>query len=127
MKKHLLGLLVLCLFICSPVRAGNWAIDGSDVPLRGIAEEDPELVVRSIRMPSINASQDGSELTINFQTTVRTVEFTVTNLSTGEVVYTTTELTPGTVYIDLAGEDAGEYLLEMRMPYWYFSGTFTLE
>lgn len=130
MKKHLWGLFVLCLFVCAPAWAGN-SEEGAvtrDVPIRGILDvDDDDTILRSIRMPSITVTQTDAQLTINFQTGIQSTVFKVTNLTTGAVVYTETVQTPGTIIIDLTGEDEGEYLLEMRMPYWYFSGSFTLE
>ena len=51
----------------------------------------------------------------------------IKDAETEEVVYTSTDLNVNKVYVDLAGEEKGKYILEIQLPKEAFTGDFELE
>ena len=70
---------------------------------------------------------ENSLLSIDLLSTVPTVTVTIKDAETGEVVYTSTDLNVDKVYIDLAGEEKGKYILEIQLSEEAFTGDFELE
>ena len=70
---------------------------------------------------------ENSLLSIDLLSTVPTVAVTIKDAETGEVVYTSTDLNVDKVYIDLAGEEKGKYILEIQLSEEAFTGDFELE
>ncbi len=134
MKKQLTrwALLMLFALVSAPIMAGSaLAVTGSEdreISVKGMSAGDEEgSILRSIRMPIIKAWISDDLLKIDFTGTgVHNTTVVITNQTTGAVAYEGEYPNPGEIFIDLSMEDAGTYLLEMRMPYWYFSGVFDL-
>lgn len=70
---------------------------------------------------------DGSLLSVDFLYSVGSATITVKNSETGEIVYSSTDLNVTTLQIDLTGEAAGEYSLEISIGNSILSGDFILE
>ena len=51
----------------------------------------------------------------------------IKDAETEEVVYTSTDLNVNKVYVDLAGEEKGKYILEIQLSEEAFTGDFELE
>ena len=70
---------------------------------------------------------ENSLLSIDLLSTVPTVTVIIKNAETDEVVYTSTDLNVDKVYVDLAGEEKGKYILEIQLSEEAFTGDFELE
>lgn len=70
---------------------------------------------------------DGSLLSVDFPVVASSATITVKNSETGEIVYSSTDLNVTTLQIDLTGEAAGEYSLEISIVNSILSGDFILE
>lgn len=70
---------------------------------------------------------DGSLLSVDFPVVASSATITVKNAETGEIVYSSTDLNVTTLQIDLTGEAAGEYSLEISIGNSILSGDFILE
>ena len=68
---------------------------------------------------------ENSLLSIDLLSTVPVV--TVIIKDAEEVVYTSTDLNVNKVYVDLAGEEKGKYILEIQLSEEAFTGDFELE
>lgn len=69
---------------------------------------------------------DGTLLSVDFPSVVNSVTITVKNEETGEIVYSSTELNATALQIDLTGENAGKYSLEISFGETILSGDFIL-
>lgn len=70
---------------------------------------------------------ENSLLSIDLLSTVPTVTVIIKDAETEEVVYTSTDLNVNKVYVDLAGEEKGKYILEIQLSEEAFTGDFELE
>lgn len=86
------------------------AVSDDDIPIN--KEGGP--IVRSIYMPVVDAYLYNDVVDISFNENIAVVSVTVTNESTGEIVYSETHSSPATLSIDLNGESSGNYLIEIE-------------
>ena len=70
---------------------------------------------------------ENSLLSIDLLSTVPVVTVIIKDAETEEVVYTSTDLNVNKVYVDLAGEEKGKYILEIQLSEEAFTGDFELE
>lgn len=70
---------------------------------------------------------ENSLLSVDLLSLVTTVTTTIKDAETGEVVYTSTETDVEKLVIDLTGEEAGKYILEIESPLVIYTGEFDLE
>lgn len=70
---------------------------------------------------------ENSLLSVDLLSTTPTVTTTIKDVETGEVVYTSTETDVEKLVIDLSGEEAGRYILEIESPLVIYTGEFDLE
>lgn len=70
---------------------------------------------------------ENSLLSVDLISPVTTVTTTIKDAETGEVVYTSTETDVEKLIIDLTGEEAGRYILEIESPLVIYTGEFDLE
>lgn len=70
---------------------------------------------------------ENSLLSVDLLSPVTTVTTTIKDAETGEVVYTSTETDVEKLVIDLTGEEAGKYILEIESPLVIYTGEFDLE
>lgn len=70
---------------------------------------------------------ENSLLSVDLLSTTPTVTTTIKDAETGEVVYTSTETDVEKLVIDLSGEEAGRYILEIESPLVIYTGEFDLE
>lgn len=70
---------------------------------------------------------DGSLLSVDYLFPVASATVTVKDAETGEIVYSSTDLNVTTLQIDLTGESAGKYSLEISIGNTILSGDFILE
>lgn len=70
---------------------------------------------------------ENSLLSVDLLSTTPTVTTTIKDAETGEVVYTSTETDVEKLVIDLSGEEAGRYILEIESPLVIYTGEFGLE
>lgn len=70
---------------------------------------------------------ENSLLSVDLLSPVTTVTTTIKDSETGEVVYTSTETDVEKLVIDLTGEEAGKYILEIESPLVIYTGEFDLE
>ena len=66
-------------------------------------------------------------MSVDFPVVASSATITVKNSETGEIVYSSTDLNVTTLQIDLTGEAAGEYSLEISIVNSILSGDFILE
>lgn len=67
-----------------------------------------------------------SLLSIDFPSIVSSVTITVKDAETGEIIYLSTELNATALQVDLSGESAGKYTLEISFGETILSGDFIL-
>lgn len=70
---------------------------------------------------------ENSLLSVDLLSSLPTATTTIKNAETGEVVYTSTETDVEKLIIDLTGEEAGRYILEIESPLVIYTGEFDLE
>lgn len=70
---------------------------------------------------------ENSLLSIDLFSIAPTVTIIIKDAETEEVVYTSTEVNVDKVYVDLAGEEKGKYILEIQLSEEAFIGDFELE
>lgn len=70
---------------------------------------------------------ENSLLSVDLLSTTPTVTTTIKDAETGEVVYTSTETDVEKLVIDLSGEEAGRYILEIESTLVIYTGEFDLE
>lgn len=70
---------------------------------------------------------ENSLLSVDLLSPVTTVTTIIKDAETGEVVYTSTETDVEKLLIDLTGEEAGRYILEIESPLVIYTGEFDLE
>lgn len=106
---------------------GNVIESERDIPLRGKEDSPSEGIMRSVKeLPAQVCFTDG-QLTIDFSYPVSCVTVSITNVSTGKVVYWNVYDLPGQVTIDLTGEASGKYQVELISESWSLCGDFSIE
>lgn len=70
---------------------------------------------------------ENSVLSIDLLSTVPAVTVIIKDAETNEVVYTSTEVNIDKVYIDLAAEEKGKYVIDIQLSAETFTGEFDLD
>lgn len=70
---------------------------------------------------------ENSLLSIDLFSTVPAVTVIIKDAETNEVVYTSTEVNVDKVYIDLAAEEKGKYVIDIQLSAETFTGEFDLD
>lgn len=70
---------------------------------------------------------ENSVLSIDLLSTVPAVTVIIKDAETNEVVYTSTEVNVDKVYIDLAAEEKGKYVIDIQLSAETFTGEFDLD
>lgn len=70
---------------------------------------------------------ENSLLSIDLLSTVPAVTVIIKDAETNEVVYTSTEVNIDKVYIDLAAEEKGKYVIDIQLSAETFTGEFDLD
>lgn len=96
-----------------------------EVPLKADKPGQPGDILRSPAVHPAEASVCGELLTIDFLYPVSSITITLTNVSTGEVVYWEVYEMAGNAVIDLSAETPGEYQLKLTSPQWCLRGSFS--
>ena len=89
-------------------------------------KKDGGLIVRSIYVPVVDAYLYNNVVNVSFNENIAVVNVIVTNETTGETVYSETTSNPVTLNIDLNGENAGIYFIEIEMDSTCMQGSFSL-
>lgn len=89
-------------------------------------EPDRPVTPRSIIFQPVYAYLYNDVVDISFNENNAVVSVTVTNESTGEIVYSETHSNPATLSIDLNGESSGNYLIEIEADNTCLEGNFNL-
>lgn len=95
-----------------------------EIPLQ-TDKPQPGDIARSPVVRPAEASVCGELLTIDFLYPVSSITITLTNVSTGEVVYWEVYEMAGNAVIDLSAEAPGEYQLKLTSPQWCLRGSFS--
>ncbi|EGF52638.1 conserved domain protein [Bacteroides fluxus YIT 12057] len=133
MKMKRLLLILLTIF-----SLGNIAVhaekvnDCIKIVLQQTVSDDPPIkkdggpIVRSIYVPVVDAYLYNNVVNVSFNENIAVVNVIVTNETTGETVYSETSSNPVTLNIDLNGENAGIYFIEIEMDSTCMQGSFSL-
>lgn len=106
---------------------GNTIESERDIPLKGKEDYPGEGIMRFVKeLPAHVYFTDGL-LTLDFSYPVNCVTVSVTNVSTGKVVYWDVYDLPGQVIIDLTGESSGKYQVGLISESWSLCGNFSIE
>ena len=133
MKMKRLLLILLTIF-----SLGNIAVhaekvnDCIKIVLQQTVSDDPPIkkdggpIVRSVYVPVVDAYLYNNVVNVSFNENIAVVNVIVTNETTGETVYSETSSNPVTLNIDLNGENAGIYFIEIEMDSTCMQGSFSL-
>jgi len=80
----------------------------------GSTSEEGLPIKRSIQLQIADAYLYNNVVNISFNENIGSATITVTNESTGKIVYSETHSSPATLSIDLNGESSGNYLIEIE-------------
>ena len=102
------------------------------IVLQQTVSDDPPIkkdggpIVRSVYVPVVDAYLYNNVVNVSFNENIAVVNVIVTNETTGETVYSETSSNPVTLNIDLNGENAGIYFIEIEMDSTCMQGSFSL-
>ncbi|WP_039969587.1 DUF3244 domain-containing protein [Bacteroides fluxus] len=128
----------LLLILLTIFSLGNIAVhaekvnDCIKIVLQQTVSDDPPIkkdggpIVRSIYVPVVDAYLYNNVVNVSFNENIAVVNVIVTNETTGETVYSETSSNPVTLNIDLNGENAGIYFIEIEMDSTCMQGSFSL-
>lgn len=123
MKAKFLLLLFVTLLVQANITASADAMKSARQIRLSLKTKVPH---RSVPVLPI-AIIENSLLSVDLLSTTPTVTTTIKDAETGEVVYTSTETDVEKLVIDLSGEEAGRYILEIESPLVIYTGEFDLE
>lgn len=132
--------LIFILFFCggffsltaqAECRNNAEAIELTSYPLRpkdrtGSTSEEGLPIKRSIVLQPVFASIYNKVVSLYFDADIATVNVTITNETTGAVVYSEACSNPATLDIDLNGDSTGRYLIEIETDDMLLTGSFSL-
>lgn len=130
--KQLLFLVIALLFIGSQATKVLANTDSQVIHLeerekpKKTGTEQMSPVSRSQVLQPVYAHICNQVLSVNFPYEVPSATISVTNLSTGEVIYSDTYASPSQISFDLSQEASGEYYLEIVFDDFCIYGQFTL-
>ncbi|WP_274972418.1 DUF3244 domain-containing protein [Bacteroides fluxus] len=128
----------LLLILLTIFSLGNIAVhaekvnDCIKIVLQQTVSDDPPIkkdggpIVRSVYVPVVDAYLYNNVVNVSFNENIAVVNVIVTNETTGETVYSETSSNPVTLNIDLNGENAGIYFIEIEMDSTCMQGSFSL-
>lgn len=123
MKAKFLLLLFVTLLVQANITASADAMKSARQIRLSLKTKVPH---RSVPVLPI-AIIENSLLSVGLLSTTPTVTTTIKDAETGEVVYASTETDVEKLVIDLSGEEAGRYILEIESPLVIYTGEFDLE
>lgn len=128
----------LLLILLTIFSLGNIAVHAEKVSdcikivLQQTISDDPPIkkeggpIVRSVYVPVVDAYLYNNVVNVSFNENITVVNVTITNESTGETVYSEVHSSPTALNIDLNGENAGIYFIEIEMDSTCMQGSFSL-
>ena len=130
MKKLLFVFFVLAVVMGSTsLHAQNFFLtddDEREIPLFPSGSEEGGPVARSIIIQPASAYINNDIVTVVFNKDLPSASITITNVSTGAVVYSETYSMPTLITINVSAENSGEYQIEIVSDEIRLSGYFTL-
>lgn len=130
--KRLLLILLTIFSLGNIVVHAEKVNDCIKIVLQQTVSDDPPIkkdggpIVRSIYVPVVDAYLYNNVVNVSFNENIAVVNVIVTNETTGETVYSETSSNPVTLNIDLNGENAGIYFIEIEMDSTCMQGSFSL-
>ena len=130
--KRLLLILLTIFSLGNIVVHAEKVNDCIKIVLQQTVSDDPPIkkdggpIVRSIYVPVVDAYLYNNVVNVSFNENIAVVNVIVTNETTGETVYSETSSNPVTLNIDLNGENAGIYFIEIEMDSACMQGSFSL-
>lgn len=97
-----------------------------DIPFKAAHDDSGGNIMRSATKQPAHASINEGLLSIDFDTISDNVTIIITNKDTGKTVYSNSFSTILNMSLDLNNEEAGTYLLELRIDKSIFVGEFLL-
>lgn len=123
MKTKLLSFFLMAMLLQVSINAFAMQMDTrQEISLKGKKSQHSH---RSIPLLPTAFIGD-SLLSIDFPSIVNSVTITVKDAETGEIIYLSTELNATALQVDLSGETAGKYTLEISFGETILSGDFIL-
>ena len=92
----------------------------------GSTSEEGLPIKRSIQRQAADAYLYNNVVNVSFNENIATANIIITNETTGETVYSETCSNPVILNIDLNGENAGIYFIEIEMDCTWMQGSFSL-
>ena len=130
MKKLLFVFFVLAVVMGSTsLHAQNFFLTNDDereIPLNPAGPKEGGPVARSIIIQPASAYINNDIVTVVFNKDLPSASITITNVSTGAVVYSETYSMPTLITINVSAENSGEYQIEIVSDEIRLSGYFTL-
>ena len=100
--------------------------DEREIPLDPSGPIEGGPITRSIIIQTASAYVDSDIVTVVFNKDLPSASITITNVSTGAVVYSETYSMPTLITINVSAENSGEYQIEIVSDEIRLSGYFTL-
>ena len=130
MKKLLSVFFVLVVVMGSTsLHAQNFFLtddDEREIPLNPAGPKEGGPVARSIIIQPASAYINNDIVTVVFNKDLPSASITITNVSTGAVVYSEIYSMPTLITINVSAENSGEYQIEIVSDEIRLSGYFTL-
>ena len=131
MKKLLFAFLVLTVVLGSislqaQDRFSFADDDEREIPLDPVESKEGGPIARSIIIQPASAYVDSDIVTVVFNKDLPSASITITNVSTGAVVYSETYSMPTLITINVSAENSGKYQIEIVSDEIRLSGYFTL-
>ena len=130
MKKLLFVFFVLAVVMGSTsLHAQNFFLtddDEREIPLNPAGPKEGGPVARSIIIQPASAYINNDIVTVVFNKDLPSASITITNVSTGAVVYSEIYSMPTLITINVSAENPGEYQIEIVSDEIRLSGYFTL-
>ncbi len=122
MKTKLLFFLLAMLFSTSMCLSAKEMVTRRQIFLKHVHHSSSH---RSISIPP-NIFIEGTTLSISLLSSEESIAVTITNVETGEKVYSNTYIGEDEIILDLNSESAGEYQLELTEGTTTWQGNFEL-
>lgn len=113
-------------FIASPGSFSFADDDEREIPLDPVGSKEGGPIARSIIIQPASAYVNSDIVTVVFNKDLPSASITITNVSTGAVVYSEIYSMPTLITINVSAENSGEYQIEIVSDEIRLSGYFTL-
>ncbi|MFR5759412.1 MAG: DUF3244 domain-containing protein [Bacteroides cellulosilyticus] len=100
--------------------------DEREIPLDPVGSKEGGPIARSIIIQPASAYVNSDIVTVVFNKDLPSASITITNVSTGAVVYSEIYSMPTLITINVSAENSGEYQIEIVSDEIRLSGYFTL-